>query len=70
MAKVKPRKKDLGIFSDDWGREPETRLELQFPKEPENLRGANAWGESNESSEPKPRSNQDRLKDLFDEHAE
>jgi hypothetical protein len=41
----------------------------QYPKTERSL-GANAWGESNESSEPKPKSNQQRLKDLFGKHAE
>lgn len=63
------RKRELTIFSDSWGREVETNLELQYPRQEESY-GVNIWGSSDSSEKPKPQSNQDKLKDIFGDRAE
>ena len=44
-------------------------LKPQYPKEKESL-GCNLWGSSDNSEEPKPKSNQERLKEEFGDRAE
>lgn len=63
------RKRELTILSDSCGSEPQATLKPQYPKTKSSL-GANARGSSDSSEEPKPKSNQDRLRDILGEHAE
>ena len=78
------RKRKSTVFSDEnWGKPVNVQFDRegdilgdisvsqtqQYPKQPESL-GANCFGSETESNEPKPKSNQDRLKDIFNEHAE
>lgn len=63
------RKRKSSTFIDEnWGKEPSSTLEPQYPKEKESY-GANAWQEPQPQQEPKPLSNQQKLKTEFD-HSE
>lgn len=73
----KPRiKRPLTIFDDKWGRDPienpEKSPQVHDPQNRE-LLGANAWGQGSTTQEeprPKPKSNQDILRDAFPEFSE
>ena len=63
--------KQSSVFINDYcGKEPSANLRPQYPKQSEQGIGANAWGSSESSEEPKPKSNQDRLKTEFGDRAE
>lgn len=64
------QRKSTVLPDDNFGREPELTLNPQHPKSENKGFGANAWGSSDNSEEPKPQSNQDRLKDIFGNKAE
>ena len=63
------KRKSTVMPDENWGSEPQEAINPQYPKTESSL-GVNAWGSSDSSEEPKPRSHQDRLKGLFGEHAE
>lgn len=56
--------RNLGIFDDNFGREPETSLQPQYPKQEEVL-GSNLWDSATDPEQPR-QSNQQRLKQEFD----
>ena len=61
------KRKQSSVFIDHyWGKEPSAHLEPQYPRQSAQGMGANAWGSSKSSEEPKPKSNQQLLRDEFD----
>jgi hypothetical protein len=58
------KRRNLGIFDDNFGREPETSLQPQYPKQEEVL-GSNLWDSATDPEQPR-QSNQQRLKQEFD----
>jgi hypothetical protein len=65
------KRKQSSVFIDDyWGKEPSANLGPQYPRQSEQGMGANAWDSIDSSEEPKPKSNRDRLKDIFGDRAE
>jgi hypothetical protein len=67
---LKENRKKFTIL-DDVGREPQERQEPQFPRVRARNTGCCLWDSITEpDNEPKPKSNQQRLKTEFENHAE
>jgi hypothetical protein len=59
-AQGERKRKQSSVFIDHyWGKEPSASLEPQYPRTEDKGMGANAWGSSDSSEEPKPKSNQE-----------